>query len=157
MHFWNTTFYLSLNPWALAPSRFSLNVGWTNVWTNDLADFSRWKEWIVQNLVERNGLKVLDALSCLISCDSMDCRPSGPSVHGILQARILEWVAIPFSRGSSSPRDRTWVSALQADPLLSEPPGKPISRTGVHIYLLLKYWSSGQFKVTGTNALKSVV
>ena len=37
-------------------------------------------------------------------CDSMDCDPSGFSVHGILQARILEWVAIPF-RGSSQPRD----------------------------------------------------
>ena len=38
--------------------------------------------------------------------------PSSSSVHGILQARILEWVAIPFSRGSSWPRDRTWVSHL---------------------------------------------
>ena len=40
----------------------------------------------------------------------MDCSPPGSSVHGILQARILEWVAIPLSRGSSQPRDRTWVS-----------------------------------------------
>ena len=43
-------------------------------------------------------------------CDSMDCSPPSSSVHGILQARSLEWVAIPFSRGSSWPRDRTWVS-----------------------------------------------
>ena len=40
----------------------------------------------------------------------MDCSPPGSSVHGILQARILEWVAISFSRGSSWPRDQTWVS-----------------------------------------------
>ena len=40
----------------------------------------------------------------------MDCTPSGSSVRGILQARILEWVVIPFSRGSSRPRDQTWVS-----------------------------------------------
>ena len=40
----------------------------------------------------------------------MDRTLPGPSVHGILQARILEWVAIPFSRGSSWPRGRTWVS-----------------------------------------------
>ena len=40
----------------------------------------------------------------------MDCSPPGSSVHGILQARILEWVAIPFSRGSSRPRDQTQVS-----------------------------------------------
>ena len=46
-------------------------------------------------------------------------------VHGILQARILEWVAISFSRESSQPRDWTRVSALRADALTSEPPGKP--------------------------------
>ena len=45
-------------------------------------------------------------------CDPMDCSPPGSSVHGILQARILEWVAIPFSRGSSQPRDRTLVSYI---------------------------------------------
>ena len=43
-------------------------------------------------------------------CDPMDCSPPGSSVHGILQARILEWVAISSSRGSSQPRDGTWVS-----------------------------------------------
>ena len=44
---------------------------------------------------------VLVTQSCLTLCDSMDCNPLGSSVHGILQARTLEWVAIPFSRGSS--------------------------------------------------------
>ena len=43
---------------------------------------------------------VLVAQSCLSLCNPMDCSPSGCSIHGILQARILEWVAIPFSRGS---------------------------------------------------------
>ena len=42
----------------------------------------------------------------------MDCSPPGSSFHGILQARLLEWVAIPFSRGSSRPKDRTWVSCI---------------------------------------------
>jgi len=42
--------------------------------------------------------------------DPMDCSPPGSFVHGISQARILEWVPIPFSRGSSQSRDRTWVS-----------------------------------------------
>ena len=46
------------------------------------------------------------------SCDPMDCSPPGSSVHGILQARILEWVAIPFSRGSSQPRDQTCDSYI---------------------------------------------
>ena len=56
--------------------------------------------------------------SCPNLCDPMDCSPSGSSVHGILQASILEWVATSFSRGSSQPRGRNWVSALQADSLL---------------------------------------
>jgi len=42
----------------------------------------------------------------------MDCSPPVSSVHGILQARILEWVAIAFSRGSSSPRDQTQISCI---------------------------------------------
>ena len=50
--------------------------------------------------------------SCPTLCDPMDCSPPGSSVHGILQARILEWVAIPFSRGSSWTRDWTWVSFI---------------------------------------------
>ena len=50
-------------------------------------------------------LCVLVAQSCPTFHDPMDCSPQGSSVHGILQARILEWVAIPFSRASSQPRD----------------------------------------------------
>ena len=49
---------------------------------------------------------------CWILCDPVDCRPPVSSVHGILQARILERIAIPFSRGSSLPRDRTGVSLM---------------------------------------------
>ena len=48
--------------------------------------------------------------SCPTLCDPVDCSPPGSSVHRILQARILEWVAISFSRGSSWPRDWTRVS-----------------------------------------------
>ena len=57
-------------------------------------------------------------------CDAMDCSPPGSSVHGILQARILEWVAIPFSRGSLQPRDRTHVSCIAGRFFTAEPPGK---------------------------------
>ena len=52
------------------------------------------------------------AQSCLTLCDPMDCSLPGSSIHGIIQARELEWVAIAFSRGSSQPRDRTWVSHI---------------------------------------------
>ena len=72
------------------------------------------------------GSSVLVAQLCLILCDPMIYSPPSSSVHGIFQARILEWVAIPFSRESSLPRDRTLVSALQADSFTPEPQGKPI-------------------------------
>ena len=58
---------------------------------------------------------------CPTFCKPMNCSPQGSSVHGILQARILEWITIPFSRGSSQPRDHTRVSCI-ADSLLPEPP-----------------------------------
>ena len=66
------------------------------------------------NMIEMSGsqvsviLKVKVAQSCLTLCDPMDY-----TVHGILQARILEWVAFPFSRGSSQPRDQTQVSCIE--------------------------------------------
>ena len=49
---------------------------------------------------------------CPIRYDLTDCIPQGSSVHGILHARILEWVAMPFSRGSSQPRDQISVSCI---------------------------------------------
>ena len=56
--------------------------------------------------------KVLVTQSCPTLCDPMVCSPPGSPVHEILQARVLEWVAIPFSRGSSQPRDWAWVYCL---------------------------------------------
>ena len=50
------------------------------------------------------------------------------TVHGILQAKLLEGVAIPFFRESSQPRDQTEVSHMQADSLPAEPPGKPLHK-----------------------------
>ena len=67
---------------------------------------------------------VLVAQSCPALYDPMVCSPPGSSVHGILQARILEGVAVPFSRVSSWPRDQTHI--LRAHSLPSGPPGKPL-------------------------------
>ena len=50
--------------------------------------------------------------SCPTICKTMDCSPPGSSAHGILQARILEWVAMPSSGGSSPLMDQTWVSCI---------------------------------------------
>ena len=67
---------------------------------------------------------MLIAQLCPTLCDIMDCSLPGPSVHGILQARIPEWVAIPFSRGSTWPRDWIWVCGIAGRS--PEPPGKPL-------------------------------
>ena len=58
------------------------------------------------------ALCVLVTQSCTTLCHPMDCSPPGSSVHGIFQSRILEWVAIPFSRGSSLLRARIWISRI---------------------------------------------
>ena len=66
----------------------------------------------VFSVIPDHFLCVLVTQFCLTLCDPMDCSPPGSSIHGILQARILEWVAISFSRGSSQPRDWTQVSSI---------------------------------------------
>ena len=55
------------------------------------------------------------AQSCLILCDPMDCTPLGSSVHAIFQARVLEWVTIPFSRDLPYPRIDLRYNGLQVD------------------------------------------
>ena len=63
--------------------------------------------------------------SCPTLCDPMDYR-----VHGSLQARVLQWVAFPFSRGSSQPRDWTQVSRIAGGFFTAEPQGKPLYHWG---------------------------
>ena len=70
--------------------------------------------------------------SCSALCNPMDCSPPGFSVHGILQARILEWVAVSSSRGFSRPRDWTWISCVSCIAggfFTTEPSGKPICQS----------------------------
>jgi len=62
---------------------------------------------------------------CLTLCNPMDCSQSGSFVHGILQVRILEWVVISFSKGSSQPRGQTQVSHIAGRFLFFELRGKP--------------------------------
>ena len=65
------------------------------------------------------------AQSCPTLWDPRDCRPPGSSIHGFLQARTLEWIAIPCSRDLPDAEIKPGSPALQADSLLSLPPGKP--------------------------------
>ena len=99
-------------------SLWSLNRFW-----NDLLSFP----WFSPDWVRCMCAKSLQ--SCLTLCDTMDCNPPGSSVHGILQARILAWVPMPSSRGSSWPRDQTCIYYTylhwQVGSLPLAPPGKP--------------------------------
>ena len=80
------------------------------------------------------------AQSCPTLCDPMDCSPPGSSIHGILQARILEWVAISFSRGSSWPRDWAQVSCIAGRFFTTEPPGKPLWIFISVLVIITKTW-----------------
>ena len=71
-------------------------------------------------------MKVI-VIQCLTLRDPVDCSPPGSSVHGILQAIILEWVAMPSSRGPSDRGVKPGSPALQANSSPSEPLGKPIN------------------------------
>ena len=90
--------------------------------------------------------KVLYAESCLTLCDPMNHSQPGSSVHGIFQARILEWVAISFSRVSSQPKNWTWSTAFQADSLPPEPPQKATNIKSIALKQKQKYVSMGQEK-----------
>ena len=80
---------------------------------------------------------VLDALLCPTLWNTKDCSLPGFSVHGIFQVRILEWVAIPFSRGFSQPRDRTRVSCIVGF-FSSEPPGPSYPQKNINVAAIHK-------------------
>ena len=107
-------------------STYGLACGWVFLlaWCLRVVTFLTWwiRAWRVNRgwcltiyTLASEGYKIYPILvtqSCLTLCNSMDCSPPDSSVHGIRQVRILEWVAIPFSRESSWLRDQTWVSCI---------------------------------------------
>ena len=86
------------------------------------------------------------AQSCPTLCDPIDCSLPGSSVHGILQARVLEWIVISFSRGSSQPRAQT-QALLYCRP--SEPPGKSLNIVGQQWI-----WGSGYGGTVGVSWMR---
>ena len=96
-------------PWTKEPGQLQF-IGSHRVrhqWSDTCAAFK------TRNNDKRGStVKVLVAQLCPTLCDPMDYNPPGSWVHGIFQARIPEWVAIPFSSRPSQPRDRTWVSHI---------------------------------------------
>ena len=86
----------------------------------------KWQPILVSSSLSNHVL----CLVTQILWDPMDRTPQAPLSMGIIQARILEWVAMPSSRGPSQPKDRTQVSHIAGNSLPAEPPGKP-KNTGV--------------------------
>ena len=104
----------------------------------------------------KSTIVVLVAKSCPALCNPMGCSWPGSSVRGISQARILEWVAIPFSRGSSRPRDQIHIPALAAGFFTSEPPEKSCilqfkEKSGRAV--VSRVWKGEGIDRTGTTAL----
>ena len=83
------------------------------------------KESICQEREGAQSMLGLVTQSCPTLCDPIDCSPPGSSVHGILRAKMLKPVSMPSSRDLPDPGIKSKSPTLQADSLLSEPPGKP--------------------------------
>ena len=91
--------YSTLCPWCPGRPSSVVEKNKQHIWRNHTGCYNTQSESDV-------------AQSCPTLCDPLDCSPPGSSVHGILQARILEWVVTSSSRGSSQPRDQTHVSCV---------------------------------------------
>ena len=105
--------------WSLVPQPF-LKPAWTSGSSRFMYCWSlAWRilsvtllVWEISAIVRSSWCHCEVAQSCLTLCDPMDCSLPGSSLLGILQARVLEWVAISFSRESSQPRDQTRISCI---------------------------------------------
>ena len=109
----------SENRWDVTPlillqymAKGSCNYYRIGKWVDIILEEADPVRWAFKNMVSSLTVCVLAAQSCLTLCDPMDYSLPGSSVHEILQATILEWVTICFSRGSSRPRNGTWVSCI---------------------------------------------
>ena len=80
--------------------------------------------------------------SCSTLCDPMDCSPPVSSAHGIHEARILEWVAMPSSRRSSELRDRTCISCIAGRFFTAEPLGEPLGKEAKYWHIYMSYMLS---------------
>ena len=114
MHHW-TGIFLEVITWRLGINFKGINMKgntyllrtWT-MWHERSSDLLN-QEIVIERVIWEAKKWVLVTWSCPTLCDPLDCSPPGSSVHGILQARLLEWVATSFYRGSSQPRDQSQV------------------------------------------------
>ena len=123
LHMWDQIPWPGIKPGTLALGEWSLShwtiredpqlflLKWISFLYSDILSF--WRMYWISLFYESVKVEVLVPQSCLTLCDLMDYSPPDSSVRGILQARILEWIAIPFSRESFWPRGWTQVSHRQ--------------------------------------------
>ena len=119
----------SVLSWCLLQRRKGLG------FTPGVAGESRQEKQVGLHFSGGGGGAHVHAQLCLTLCDPVDCSPPGSSVRVISQARILEWLAIPYSGGSSQPRDRTCVSCVSCIAggfFTADPVGKPPGERGCH-------------------------
>ena len=99
--------------WSLGVGDEQVGMACSGSWGLKESDTTEWLNWteglsqVLKNERYAATMCMLGAQSCLTLCNPKNCSPPGSSVHGILQSRVLEWVAISFSRGSSQSRDPT--------------------------------------------------
>ena len=111
---WKAVLSLSISKYSLKsffflqPTHNTICCLWLNTFLSIIFKTRRILNWNATVTVQYNEVAQL----CPNLCNHVDRSPPGSSVHGILQAKVLEWVAISFSRGSSQPRDRTRVSHI---------------------------------------------
>ena len=103
-------------------------------------------------LVSRAWMCAQVAKSCLSLFGPVDCSPAGFFVYGIYQARILEWVAISFSRGSSQPRDWTHISCTAGGFFTNEPCRKPMARIDISKWSWSFFFSHGAYIQTSKSS-----
>ena len=138
-------------PWDFSQGLFSQiisNFPERGILRKALPDHSEIKEEEIHNYIWKNkyssawkNFKVLVTWSCPTLCNLMNSSPPGSSVHGILQARTLEWAAIPFSSGSSWLRDWTRVSCIAGRFFTIWAPGKPNSLVKLNLQSSLLFAS----------------
>ena len=141
---WVTALHLWYNHAHCTESPLCISAGWITVCSfedqtfwKDSGGHSRWEEmsvlllgslWDMARILNHCHFIIYRrawvAQWCLTLCDPVDCSPPGSSVH-VFQARILEWVAIPFSRGSFWPKDWTLISSISRHIIYHLASGKP--------------------------------
>ena len=138
-------FWFAFPWWSVRLSTFSCT-HWPVVWLLKAMMFFHYA-WPLKVWRRNLPLRAHSLQLCPTLCDPMDHNPPGSSVHGILQARILEWVALPSSRGSSPPWHLTCISCIARGFFTAETPGKPNTQAVDNRHFIWENKSGNHYKL----------